>query len=40
MKEYTAALSYGKTGVGLLTVDSAKVKFQHFSSENVLTLMD
>lgn len=40
VKEYTAALSYGKTGVGLLTVDSVKAKYQHFSSDNILTLED
>jgi hypothetical protein len=40
VKEYTAALSYGKTGVGLLTVGLSSVKYQHFSSENVLNLED
>ena len=40
VKEYTAALSYGKTGVGMLTVGLSSVNYQHFSSENVLTLED
>lgn len=38
VKEYTAALSYGKTGVGMLTVGVSSVKYQHFSTENVLNL--
>ncbi len=32
VKNYTAALSYGKTGVGLLIVNQNGVKYQHFSS--------
>lgn len=40
VKDYTAALSYGKTGVGLLTIDSVKAHYKHFSSDNTLTLED
>ncbi len=32
VKNYTAALSYNKTGVGLLSVEQNGVKYQHFSS--------
>lgn len=40
IKPYTAALSFGKTGVGLMSVNPQSIKYQHFSSNNILTLED
>jgi hypothetical protein len=38
VNDYTAKLSFNKTGLGILTVSPLQVKFQHYSSDNILTL--
>lgn len=38
VKDYTAALSFGKTGLGLLTAEQNSLNYKHFSSDNILTL--
>jgi hypothetical protein len=40
VNDYIAKLSFNKTGVGLLTVSPIQLKFQHFFSDNILTLED
>ena len=38
VQNYTAKLSFNKTGVGLLSINNSQVKYQHFSSDNIMTL--
>lgn len=40
VKNYTAKLSFNKTGLGLITANSTQLNYKHFSSDNVLTLED
>ncbi len=40
LKYYTAAVSFNKTGFGLMKINQTYLKYLHYSTQNLLTIQD